>query len=209
MLGRNKMGVKILKGNLTHSSRRTALIAVCVAVCLIIPSLAWASTNELPKTMVRFAEAELVKLGRNPVVVQAVKAQNAKRVGLQKIEEIDKWWKASEKIEPFMFDLMRNRCALILMNFSVDNKFVLEAFVMDNQGALVALSLKTSDYWQGDEAKFTESFKNGAGAIHYGDVEFDDSTGEIQVQISVPVMEGQRAIGAITFGISLDRWERR
>lgn len=80
---------------------------------------------------------------------------------------------------------------------------------MDEQGALVGLTHKTSDYWQGDEVKFTGSFNGGAGALHFGEVEYDDSVGEIVVQVSVPVLQGSRAIGAITLGISLDRWEYR
>jgi len=51
---------------------------------------------------------------------------------------------------------------------------------------------KTSDYWQGDEAKFTESFKGGSGAVHIGDVEFDQSAQAYLVQISVPVMPPHR-----------------
>ena len=79
-----------------------------------------------------------------------------------------------------------------------------EIFVMDNLGANVAMSDKTSDYWQGDEAKFKESFKGGAGAVHIGDVEFDDSSQLYTVQISVPVKDGTKVIGAITFGIDVD-----
>ncbi|WP_197466328.1 MULTISPECIES: hypothetical protein [unclassified Oleiphilus] len=78
---------------------------------------------------------------------------------------------------------------------------------MDNQGANVAMTNKTSDYWQGDEAKWQESFKDGAGAVHIGDVEFDESAQAYLVQVSVPVMDGGTAIGAITIGINLDDLE--
>lgn len=40
-----------------------------------------------------------------------------------------------------------------------------EIFVMDNQGANVAMSDKTSDYWQGDEDKFVRSFAGGEGKV--------------------------------------------
>lgn len=64
--------------------------------------------------------------------------------------------------------------------------------------------------WQvANEAKFTESFNNGSGAIHYGEPEYDASADELIIQISVPVMSGGRAVGAATYGISLDGWERR
>ena len=78
-------------------------------------------------------------------------------------------------------------------------------FVMDNQGANVAMTDKTSDYWQGDEAKFKNSF--GKGSVFVDEVEFDDSTQAYLCQVSVPVTDGGAVIGAITFGIDVDRVE--
>ena len=63
----------------------------------------------------------------------------------------------------------------------------------------------TSDYWQGDEAKFKRSFNSGQGQIFVDEVEFDESSQVYVVQVSVPVMDGDRAIGAITFGIDVDQ----
>jgi hypothetical protein len=36
-------------------------------------------------------------------------------------------------------------------------------------------------------------------------VEFDDSTQAYLVQVSVPVIDGDKVIGAITFGIDVDQ----
>lgn len=80
-------------------------------------------------------------------------------------------------------------------------------FVMDNLGANVCMSDKTSDHWQGDEPKFTESYKGGQGAVHIGDVIFDDSTQAYLVQVSVPVTDGGTVIGAITIGVDVDKVE--
>jgi hypothetical protein len=66
---------------------------------------------------------------------------------------------------------------------------------------------KTSDYWQGDEAKFQKSFANGSGAVFVDEVEFDDSSQAYLVQISVPVLDNGTAIGAITFGIDVEAVE--
>ena len=77
---------------------------------------------------------------------------------------------------------------------------------MDQRGLNVAASHATSDYWQGDEAKFTQSFGLGAGAIHCGDIEFDESSQTYQGQVSVSIVdpETQAVIGAITFGLNAD-----
>lgn len=76
---------------------------------------------------------------------------------------------------------------------------------MDNQGAHVAMTDKTSDYWQGDEAKFIESYNGGKGAVHIADVEFDNSTQAYLFQVSVPVKDGNKVIGATTIGIDVDK----
>lgn len=79
---------------------------------------------------------------------------------------------------------------------------------MDNQGANVAMTNKTSDYWQGDESKFTQSYRGGKGATHIGDVEFDESAQAYLVQVSVPVIESGKAIGAVTIGVNIDELEQ-
>ena len=186
--------------------------AVIVAVVLLVRlggTVASAQSEDVPRNLVIFAESELVRFSNDPTIIRAIEAQNAKGYSLASIKDIDERWKGTKLIDKFMFDLMSNRCSHVLRNGQILYPFIVEAFVMDNKGALVGLTNKTSDYWQGDEDKFTESYKNGAGALHYGDVEYDDSIGEIVVQVSVPVMKGSRAIGAITYGVNLDRWEYR
>jgi hypothetical protein len=61
---------------------------------------------------------------------------------------------------------------------------ITEVFIMDRHGLNVAASAMTSDMWQGDEAKFTETYSIGAGAVHFSEVELDESTQRYQAQIS-------------------------
>jgi hypothetical protein len=79
---------------------------------------------------------------------------------------------------------------------------------MDNQGANVCMSDKTSDYWQGDEAKFQKTFTGGAGSIFIDDVKFDKSSQTYVVQASLPIKEGNTAIGSITFSIDVDKFKK-
>lgn len=169
----------------------------------------FAQTGEIPRSMIQFAENELIQFSSKPEIVHAVQEQNNRGLTLERIKAVDKAWSAYDGINRFMMDKISNECALELWNFQLDHRYILEIFVMDNQGANVGQTNKTSDYWQGDEAKFTGSFNNGSGAIHYGEPEYDASADELIIQISVPVMSGGRAVGAATYGISLDGWERR
>jgi len=111
-------------------------------------------------------------------------------------------------MEPYF----ENQAADELARLESNADYVMESFAMDNQGGIVGATNKTSDYWQGDEAKFTESFKGGSGAVHIGEmhigeIEFDDSAQSYLVQVSVPVMKDGSAIGAITIGIDIDSFE--
>lgn len=146
-------------------------------------------------------------MGSDPKIVKAVQNQNAQKLTLEEIKKRDKKWRDTPGLDDFMKSLLNSSCGKYLQDLQKKNDFYAEIFIMDNQGANVAMSDKTSDYWQGDEAKFTESYKNGKGSIHISEVEFDDSTQEYLVQVSVPVIKGKKVIGAITFGINIDRIE--
>jgi hypothetical protein len=132
-------------------------------------------------------------------------AENAKGKTLEQIKEMDQRWQATPGLADFMSALMESACGQHLRHLLQSEPYYAEIFVMDNQGANVCMTDKTSDYWQGNEAKFTESFKGGAGAVHISDVNFDDSTQAYLVHVSVPVKDGEQVVGAITIGINVDQ----
>lgn len=160
-----------------------------------------------PPAVIRLAETRLAPLGTDPVIVQAVKEQNAQNKSLEAVKAMDEKWKATPGIADFMQALMDSACGKRLREIQNTADYYAEIFVMDRLGANVAMTDKTSDYWQGDEAKFTESYKSGRGGIHVSEVAFDESAQAYLVQVSVPVKAGDTVIGAITFGIDLDRLE--
>lgn len=175
------------------------VITFCSSVALSMLSFA-EEVPEKAKALIPIFQS----WGENAVLVDAVKAHNAKGISLEEIQAQDKSWRAASGVNDFMKTLMTNSAAQEMTTLEQSKPYLLELFLMDNQGANVAMTNKTSDYWQGDEAKFTESFKGGAGAVHLGEVEFDESAQAYLVQISVPVMDAGKAIGAITIGINLD-----
>jgi len=161
--------------------------------------------EKAPQNVIDLAHSTLAAFGTDPVIVQAVKDENAKGKTLAQIQEKDTQWKAYAGLADYMKAIMDSECGKHIREIQGSTPYYGEIFVMDNQGANVAMTDKTSDYWQGDEDKFQKSFANGAGAIFVDDVKFDDSTQSYQVQVSVPVMDGDKAIGAITFGIDVDK----
>lgn len=160
-----------------------------------------------PQKVFDLANGTFAKLGTDPAIVEAVKAENAKGKTLEQIQGMDKKWRATPGIANYMKAMMESECGKYLQNIQSSAPYYSEIFVMDNQGANVAMTDKTSDYWQGDEAKFKKSFNGGGGAVFVDEVEFDDSTQAYLSQVSVPVKDGDKVIGAITIGVDVDKVE--
>jgi hypothetical protein len=163
------------------------------------------AAEKAPQKVVDLANSSLIKMGADPIIVDAVKAENAKGKTLAQIQEMDKKWMAHAGVADYMKALMESPCGTHLRQIQKSVPYYAEMFVMDNQGANVAMTDKTSDYWQGDEDKFKESFKGGAGGVHISDVKFDDSAQAYLVQVSVPVKDADKVIGAITIGIDVEK----
>ena len=81
---------------------------------------------------------------------------------------------------------------------------ITEIILMDSRGMNVAVSDITSDFWQGDEAKYQETYLVGADAVHVGEVELDESSQTYQAQVSFVVTDPQtgESIGAVTVGLN-------
>lgn len=182
-----------------------ALVVTLVLCGLLLLGVAGAA-EKVPQEVVDFAQNNLMQWGKDPVIVAAVKAQNEKGMTLEEIKALDERWMATPGVADFMKPILENECAQHLLELQGSVSYFSEIFVTDNQGALVAATNKTSDYWQGDEAKFTECYKDGKGELYFGDVEFDESAQSYLVQVSVPVKEEEKAIGVIVVGIDIDEF---
>jgi hypothetical protein len=165
-----------------------------------------AGNKALSKKVQGFVNAKLIPLTSNSVFVSFVTAQNAKKVPLTEIQAIDKKWIAAEEELPIQKEVMSNDCAGELVKNIKALPGVKEAFVMDDQGAVVCENALTSDYWQGDEAKWQKSFNDGKGGVDAGKVKFDKSANANLQQVSLPIIgKDGKVIGAVTFGLSVDQ----
>ena len=180
------------------------IIATIATVALLF-TCGIATAEEAPQKVIDLANTTLAELGTEPVIVAAVKAENAKGKTLDQIKAMDKKWKATPGITDNMQALMDSECGRFLITVLDSQPYFAEIFVMDNQGANVAMTDKTSDYWQGDEAKFQKSYNSGTGSVFVDEVEFDDSAQAYLCQVSVPVKDGGKVIGAITIGVDVDQ----
>ncbi len=179
------------------------------AILAMLPSIVSAQAQS--DALRQLAEQRLSAWASNDIIISAVQQQNAANSGLSQadIDAMDQTWRSEVKSSdrPSINSVL-SRAASTWLNEQkrATAGLVTEVFVMDNQGLNVAQSDITSDLWQGDEAKWQETFGTGAGAIHIGDVELDESTQTFQSQVSMTISDpgSGDVIGAITFGINLD-----
>jgi hypothetical protein len=68
-----------------------------------------AYAEKAPQKVIDLANGELAKVGTDPVIVNAVKAENGKGKTLDQIKEKDKKWKATAGIADYMKALMDSR----------------------------------------------------------------------------------------------------
>jgi len=152
-----------------------------------------------------FVKVRLVPLCTNKTFAQEVSGQNAKQVSLDEIKKIDEEWKSAEDELPIQAEKTSNNCAKEIFKVAKQLPVLSETFVMDNQGANVGQNALTSDYWQGDEAKWKNAFKDGKGGIDVGKRQLDKSTNVVDQKVSLPIIDEQgKVIGAVCFGVKVE-----
>ncbi|QDO99573.1 hypothetical protein FNB15_00490 [Ferrovibrio terrae] len=186
------------------------MIALVLAAAMPLTFAAPASAQDkhVPKAQA-WAEKTLREWMKDPVVIAAVKAQNVKHADLSqdKIDALDKQWRAETKAsaKPLINEVMGNVLSAFLKKKEAEGKgLVTEIFVMDNKGLNVGQSDVTSDYWQGDEAKWQKTFSVGPTAVFVDKVDKDESTQKFQTQVSISIVDGGAVIGAVTVGLDVE-----
>ena len=178
--------------------RYAALLSVVLA------SAAFAQSAQTTQKALDREGAKLRAWGLDKTLVALAKDQNNKRVPLAQIKTLDEQWSAGKNDE-LVRRTVTGPCSEYLRKLASGSAAYGETFLMDNQGALVCATQKTTDYWQGDEPKWQRAFNDGKGAVFIDRPRFDDSASGNLAQISVPVMENGRAIGTVTIGVMVNK----
>ncbi|MFC0008178.1 hypothetical protein [Devosia nitrariae] len=188
------------------------LVAVCgLALLGAQPSFA---ENESAELLQSLANGKIRSFATDPMVIEAINAQNAVTGSYDqaKLDSLDTQWRAeiSASDTPLISATLGNRLSQYLTDvLRTSGGFYTEIFVMDGKGLNVGQSNVTSDYWQGDEGKWQNTFLVGPDAVDIGDVEMDESTKILQSQVSVSIADpatGQ-VIGAVTVGVDVSNPE--
>lgn len=180
---------------------RRTLTATIAAALLAAPAMA----SDPQATAADFVRRTVGDVLHSPQVIEAIRAQNERHAALTEAEviELDNRWRAGD--EALIDGALHNDLSKFLAELVAQHQGAFsEIFVMDNKGLNVGQSSRTSDYWQGDEAKWKETYLVGPDATHVSEIEEDESTQTFQVQVSLPIVDGGHPIGAITLGVDVE-----
>ena len=150
----------------------------------------------------------------SPVVLLSLEASNKRHDGLteENILTLDKQWRAERKIDDQPLITAVLACPLSSYLTAIQAASLglyTEIFVMDNKGLNAGQSAITSDYWQGDEAKFQKTFPMGPTAVFIDKPEIGDATGTENVQVNMSITNGVEAVGTVTVEVNLTELRRR
>lgn len=160
--------------------------------------------------IVKIAKSRVSQVVRALNIINATIEQNERHADYtqNKITRLDKQWvKERDWAEHPMIDaVLANETSLWLKAYKKKMKgSFAEVFVMDNKGMLVGTSDITSDYWQGDEPQWKETYLKGPKTFFVGDMAKDESTGYYSVKISMTLVDNEgNAIGAVTASLIVE-----
>ena len=184
----------------------------CLALCLSLTAFSLpAAADEFMPELEAMVQAELLPMASDPAIIAAITAQNMRTGAYDEAEilALDTMWReeVGAATSPTIDAVLGAPLSTELQSrVAASEGRLTEVFVMDSVGLNVASSGITSDMWQGDEAKWQETYGVGPDAVHYGEVAFDESAQAYLTQVSITVSDPAtgEAIGAITFGINAE-----
>ena len=160
--------------------------------------------------------AEVKKLVSQPVTVISIGASNDAHAAIDQagIDKLDGEWKSESKVDkqPLIAEMLSSPLSNYLLYLQAQSAgLYTEMFVMDNKGLNVGQSSVTSDYWQGDEAKYQKTFLIGPDATFIDEPEFNDDTKTWRVQFDFTIVDpaSGKPIGAAAIEMNLTELARR
>ncbi len=157
-----------------------------------------AAAQPLPPELKAKVEAKARQLqswSSDAQIVAAVKQANANPPAESKAMTNEKW-KGLTLLDPYVRSF--NKSALGQYLKSRRDSQMSEVFVSAADGTKVAFLSKPTNWSHKGKPKHDLPL---SGRVWFGAVEVDDSTGEQQVQVGLPVLDGGRPIGSIVIGL--------
>jgi sensor histidine kinase YesM len=140
---------------------------------------------------VRANAANLASLAEIRAVVKKSNQQELKQEELfSQIEDIERQWPQMDpERSRFLRNILENPASRFLREYGVVQNTFREVLVTDVHGRLVAVSNKTSDYFQADEKWWRSAYLEGSGNHFISDIQFDESANVYGLEVAEPIID--------------------
>jgi hypothetical protein len=180
------------------------LWVIAAVAALVTPAVAFDLTPAVQAELDK-QKAALVKWAADPVVVSAVKEQNAKGpiAGMDNAK-----WKAMRRSDPVVQAMVKSPAGEFLVKkIEASGGALDKAFLSAAHGEKVAFAEKTISYIHKGQEKFDAPL--GSGKPWQMSKEwFDESLQGYAIQVAAPVMDGGKAIGVLVASVPVTYLER-
>ncbi len=181
-----------------------ALITVSVVFTVLISNTL---TDQVGRNLQTFAQNEALSVGEllgsrvntletlatNGVLIGETQFQSGSYNDLAtdtiqaQLQEYDLIWSRSGADDPVVRGVLDNRSIAEMEKFRVLFPDIVDIFIADQYGALVAATSRPFDYYQGDETWWQDTYLNGFGATRIGSPYFDPEKESWLLEVSVPL----------------------
>jgi hypothetical protein len=175
--------------------RRLLLVGAGVVICSSL-----GQGQALPAGIKVKAEAKINELkawGSDPRIVSAVQAYNGAPPAEARGMTNEKW-KDLSVLDPAVRSFSKNALAEYLKSKGDDS--IAEAFVSGADGGKVAFLSKPTSWNHKGRPKHDVPM---SGKIYIGPVEMDESSGQQQFQVGLPVVADGKPVGSIVVGLKV------
>jgi len=176
-----------------------------VAVCLVVlgcSALGFAQAQAAIKAKLDDKIKELARLGTDPEIVNAVKAHNATPAGDEAAAMTNDKWHSLSVLDPLVRATAKTPLSEYLKTKKTADDTIAKVFVSGADGSKVGFDAKTEHWTHKGMPKHEVPM---SGQTWIGPVKLDDSTGQQLIQVAMPVLDGKKPIGSITFGLRVDK----
>ena len=184
-------------------------------LAIVSLSLFWSGTAAADEWLIRdYLVDEIRQWSSSPVVLMTLEASNERYAGINQagIDALDQQWVAEREVQdqPLITAVLSSPLSSYLTRIQSDSQGLFSAiFVMDATGLNAGQSAITSDFWQGDEAKWQKTFQVGPDAIFIDEIEINEETGTEIAQLNLSIAQEGKVVGAITVDVNLTELRRR
>ncbi|KGF69839.1 hypothetical protein LL06_08445 [Hoeflea sp. BAL378] len=195
---------------------RQTMLALGITAALASPVLAEPAKPDVHSLITQAVIDDMRKSIETEIVRISIDAQNDRlsKLSQEEIDALDKQWVAERESDdkPLIAATLSNPLSVYLARLQGRSLgLYAEIFVMDQNGLNVGQSSITGDFWQGDEAKFQNTFNVSSDALFIDEPEWDDESRIWRAQVSFTVTEADTttSIGAVTMEVNLTELQRR